>query len=62
LGLGIHAKYIWDFGDGIRYEDTRGVAIHVFEEPGRYEVGLKAIGPDGGQSQHHLWLNIMESH
>lgn len=41
--------YHWDFGDGNSSGDRN--PVHVFEEPGTYQIVLTSPGPDGNDGQ-----------
>ncbi len=37
-------EFCWDFGDGARERTAEPAVSHVFARPGRYRVGVKAVG------------------
>jgi hypothetical protein len=42
-------RFQWDFGDGTRLTETRGVVPHLYHRPGRYTVTLTVTDADGGR-------------
>lgn len=44
-------RYIWDFGDGNRTEQTERIVRHVYHKPGSYTVKLIAVDNEGAESE-----------
>jgi len=54
--------YLWDFGDGTRWESPRASAVaeHVYDAPGRYRAVLSAFDAPGNRRTAQLLVTVTQ--